>query len=171
MSSQPALPCIFSGLKFTANFEARNIRDDVRAVAFTIYEMITRDFHFREQDWELLNMSLIQDIEWVQHPDVTLDHPVSEYRAVLDAWLKARAEGKQVALYTDAPEYIDWPILEMPTGEYSTSTGDSVKYQTWAPVHRSSALARGEKTVEWRRPKQSTLKGDYHLLVTGELLD
>jgi hypothetical protein len=133
--------------------------------------MITRDFHFREEDWEKLDMSLIQNIEWVQHPDVTLDHPISEYRAVLDAWLKARAEGKQVTLYTDAPEYIDWPILEMPTGEYTTSTGSVQRFKTWSPVNRSTALAQGEKTVEWRRPKQSTLKGDYHLLVTGELLN
>lgn len=170
MSSPPA-PSAFSGLVFTANLEVRAIRDDVRAVAFTIYEMITRDFHFREEDWEKLDMSLIQDIEWVQHPDVTLDHPVSEYRAVLNVWLKARAEGKQVALYTDAPEHIDWPVLEMPTGEYTASTGAVKRLKTWAPVKRSSALALGEKTVEWRRPKQSTLKGDYHLLATGELLD
>ncbi|KAH6632108.1 kinase-like domain-containing protein [Chaetomium tenue] len=148
-----------------------DIRDDVRAVVFTIYEMITRDFHFREEDWEKLDVSLIQDIEWVQHPDITLDHPVAEYRALLNAWLKTRAEGKQVTVYTDAPEYIDWPILEIPTGEFTISTGADRTVETWTPMNLSKALAQGKKLVEWRRPKQNTLKGDYHLLATGKLLD
>ncbi|EAQ87783.1 hypothetical protein CHGG_04402 [Chaetomium globosum CBS 148.51] len=166
-----AKPSSSSSHLSTTNLEVRDIRDDVRAVVFTIYEMITRDFHFREEDWEKLDVSLIQDIEWVQHPDVTLDHPVAEYRSLLNAWLKTRAEGKKVTVYTDAPECIDWPILEMPIGEYTTSTGAVRQVQTWTPVDRSQALALGKKTVEWRRPKQSTLKGDYHLLATGELLD
>ncbi|KAH6856312.1 hypothetical protein B0I37DRAFT_443000 [Chaetomium sp. MPI-CAGE-AT-0009] len=93
-------------------------RDDVRAVVFAIYEIITRDFHFRE-------------------------------------------EGKQITVYTDAPEYIDRPSLEIPTQEWTSSTGTVMQSQTWAPVNRSKALALGEKTVEWRRPRQSTLKGDY----------
>ncbi|KAK4032282.1 hypothetical protein C8A01DRAFT_50889 [Parachaetomium inaequale] len=154
----------------TANIVDRDIRDDVRAVIFTIYEMITRDFHFREQDWRELDVSMIQDIEWVPHPDVTLDHPVAEYRAVLDAWVKTRQEGKKITIYTDAPEYIDWPVLEKPVIESTTDAGVVTKEQRY-PVDRREALARGEQIVEWQRPMQSTLKGDYHLLATGKLAE
>jgi hypothetical protein len=133
--------------------------------------MITRDFHFREQDWQELDVSKIQDIEWVPHPDVTLDHPVSEYRAVLNAWVKAREEGRKIAVYTDAPEYIDWPVLEEPTIERTTESGLVIKEQPWYPGDRQEALERGERIVEWQRPMQSTLKGDYHLLATGKLVE
>jgi hypothetical protein len=44
-------------------FSYWDIRDDVRAVIFTVYEMITHDFHFREQDWQNLDVSMVQDIE------------------------------------------------------------------------------------------------------------
>ena len=37
--------------------------------------MIARDFHFREDDWAKLNVSMVQDVEWVQHHNVTLTGP------------------------------------------------------------------------------------------------
>lgn len=150
---------------------ARKIRDDVRAVIFTLYEIITRDFHFREEDWSKLDVAMIKDIKWVQHPEVTLDHPVAEYRALLDAWVKTREEGQQITVYTDAPEYIDWPVLEKQVVERPLANGTVFKALGWDMVLRSSALARGEVFAEWQRPKQSALKGDYHLLATGKFLD
>ena len=114
--------------------------------------MITRDFHFREQDWRELDVSMVQDIEWVPHPDVTLDHPVAEYRAILDAWVKTREEGKKITIYTDAPEYIDWPVLEKPVFERTTDAGAVKEVQSWHPAIRRKALVRGEQVVEWHRP-------------------
>lgn len=136
--------------------------------------MVTRDFHFREDDWRKLDESAVQDTEWVPHPDVTLDHPVAEYRALLDTWLKARrgGPGPKVAVYTDAPEYIDWPMLEMPLVEEASLVGQPpTKVRMWDIVTRREARAKGLKFIEWQRPRQSTLKGDYHLLATGRLLD
>lgn len=156
--------------KVRAERRDRDIRDDVKAVIFTIYEMITRDFHFREGDWQELDPSMVQDIEWVPHPDATLDRPVTEYRALLNAWVKARGEGKKITIYTDAPEYIDWPLLEVPTVERTDRTGRVYNLRTWhLPRHESQA--RGENVIKWQRPKCSTLKGDYHLLASGTFLD
>ncbi len=99
-------------------------RDDVRGVVFTLYEMITRDFHFRDSEWEQPHESVVQDLEsWVQHPDVTLDRPVAEFRALLNAWVKDRKEGKKVAVYTDAPEHFDWPILKKSEQEVMGTRG------------------------------------------------
>lgn len=53
--------------------------------------------------------------EWGQHPDVRLDHPLAEYRAVLDAWGRARRErGGHITVVADASAYIDWPEIQEP---------------------------------------------------------
>jgi hypothetical protein len=149
----------------------RDVRDDVKAVIFTIYELITRDFHFRQEDWRKLDVSLVQDVEWVPHPDVTLDHSVSEYRALLNAWVQGREQGKQVNLYTDAPDYIDWPVLETPEREYRDLRGHLSREKCWPMESRRRARARGEITTEWARPSLHTLKDGHHLLASGKLLD
>jgi hypothetical protein len=97
----------------------------------------------------------------VQHPDVTLDHPVADYRALLDAWIKSREEGKKVTVYTEASEYIDWPVLEMPIIERQTAT-QPIKFRSWDFTFRRSARKSGLKFADWQRPPQSALKGDYH---------
>ncbi|KAL2126692.1 hypothetical protein VTI74DRAFT_389 [Chaetomium olivicolor] len=138
-------------------FRHRPGRDDVKSVAFTIYELITRDFRFRQKNWEKFGVSEVLDItDWVPHPDVMLDHPVSEFRGALNAWLKKREAGEKVTIYTDAPEYIDWPVLEKRRPEFD------------GYVHR--ARAEGREVVEWARPKWSSLKGDFYLLSTGKML-
>lgn len=149
----------------------RDVRDDVRAVIFTVYELITRDFHFRQEDWRKLDVSAVQDVEWVPHADITLDHPVSEYRRLLDAWVKGREQGKQVTMYTDASHYIDWPVLEKPGREYRDMQGCLRKEQRWPFESRWRAKARGEMTTDWTRPLQRKLMGDQHLLASGKLLD
>src|SRR5689334_12485268 len=100
-----------------------------------------------------------------------LDHPVAEYRSLLNAWVKKREEGKKIDIYTDAPEYIDWPMLEKLVTEEKTADGRVVKIEGWDFTLRRDALAREEKVTGWQRPMQSTLKGDYHLLANGKLLD
>lgn len=169
MQSQHLSPA--SSYQSITDLSARKIRDDVRAVIFTLYEVITRDFHFREEDWSTLDVAAIQDIEWAQHPEVRLDHPVAEYRALLNAWVKTREEGKQITVYTDASDYIDWPILEKQVIERPLGNGTVHKVSAWDMVLRSDALARGEVFAEWQRPMQSALKGEYHLLATGKQLN
>jgi hypothetical protein len=132
--------------------------------------MITRDFHYREGDWQDLDVSMVQHLEWVQHPDVTLDHPVTEYRKLLDAWVKKREEGEKITIYTDAPEYIDWPLLEMPVVQNTDEIGQLYSLSTWN-FPRYEARDRGEEVIEWQRPMSSTLKGEHHLLASGKLLD
>ncbi|KAK6225271.1 Serine/threonine-protein kinase Nek4 [Colletotrichum tabaci] len=73
-------------------------RDDVKGVIFTIYEIITLDKHFREVPYDQQDPTEIQALAaWHKHPDVRLDHHVSEYRSVLNHW-----------------EPIDWPPLGPP---------------------------------------------------------
>ncbi|UKZ83012.1 hypothetical protein TrVFT333_010813 [Trichoderma virens FT-333] len=88
--------------------------NDVKGVIFTMYEIITRDTHFRDVAHDQQNLADVQGLEeWAKHPDVNLDHPVSAYRSLLNDWVNKRRNGKQIALYTEAPEYISWP--EFPT--------------------------------------------------------
>jgi len=114
---------------------------------------------------------MVQDVEWVPHPDVTLDHPVAEYRALLNAWVKGREQGSQVNLYTDAPDYIDWPVLEKPEYEFKDSRGFVHKIKGWPMESLWCVKARGEITTEWTRPALRTLKDGHHLLASGKLLD
>lgn len=148
------------------------VRDDVMAVVFTLYELITHDLHFRENtSWDELSIALVQDIEWVPHPDVKLDHPVAEYRALLDAWVKERKEGKKVEVYTDAPEYLDWKELEQPLVEMDRWDEPPEMVPSWVFCRRTKARAEGREVLDWQRPVQSTLGSDCHLLATGKLLE
>lgn len=145
-------------------------REDVRAVLFTVYEIITRDFHFRHKShWEELDSAMVEDIEWKPHPDVKLDHPVSEFRGMLNAWLKKRKEGKQITFFKDAPEYIDWPELEKPLVE-THYVDQTVLQPSFILGYRRDAERKGWKVIKWQRPPQRNLPewGDYHLLENGE---
>jgi hypothetical protein len=35
----------------------------------------------------------------------------------LNEWVKKRREGRQISVYTEAPEYIDWPEFPVPPPE------------------------------------------------------
>ena len=90
-------------------------RDDVKDAIFTLYEIITRDMQFRNVSFDQQNPADVQGLdEWVQHSDVKLDHPVSEYHSILNEWVRTRREGRQIAMYTEAPECIDWPDFPKP---------------------------------------------------------
>ncbi|KAK4146026.1 uncharacterized protein C8A04DRAFT_26187 [Dichotomopilus funicola] len=146
-------------------------RDDVRAVAYTIYEIITRDLHYRDTTWEELSLNTILDMdEWTPHPDVVLDHPVAEYRAVLGAWLKARETGPQIAVYTDASEYIDWPKLEKLTVESDQGDGTTKQIRSWNTTLVRLARKEGRSIVKWQRPAANKLTSEDHLLANGELV-
>ena len=79
--------------------------------------MITRDETFRNVPHGQQDPTDVQGLdEWVQHPDVKLDNPVSKFRSVLNVWVKQR-QAKQNTGRTEATEYIDGPSGAQTTQE------------------------------------------------------
>jgi hypothetical protein len=128
-------------------------RDDVKGVIFTLYEMITHDEHFRDVPYANQNYKDVQELsEWVKHPEVLLDHPVSEYRDFLKKWLRRRDKGTKVAIYTEASKPVDWPAL------VETGDGDIVvshksrKPPAVGAVSRRDMTKGNGTTIDWARP-------------------
>jgi hypothetical protein len=89
-------------------------RNDVKLVIFTLYEIITRDLHFRHECYpeEQDPSDVLEREAWEKHSEVRLDCDVSDYRHVLDDWVKTREKvDKEITHYTQAPDFIDWPSL------------------------------------------------------------
>lgn len=149
-------------------------RDDVKGVVFTLYEIITRDMHFRDIPYNQQNPADVEGLEeWVQHPDVKLDHSVSEYRSVLDEWVKRRRKGKQVALWTEAPEYIDWPDFPTPTPKeqiFSDGCGNSTIVQGGVFDMRRDEREKGNAVLSWERPAQNKLGNGNRVFANGQLV-
>ncbi|KAL6898574.1 hypothetical protein GGI43DRAFT_80736 [Trichoderma evansii] len=143
-------------------------RNDVKGVIFTLYEIITRDTHFRDVRHSEQNLADVQGLEeWVQHPDVKLDHPVSEYRAVLNDWVDKRQTGKQISHYTEAPEYIDWPEFPEPPPE-DVVLGSTVEKWVLLDHQRRDEREKGNAILNWERPAQSKLRSGDCLLANGQ---
>ncbi|KAI1172426.1 hypothetical protein F4777DRAFT_512751 [Nemania sp. FL0916] len=146
-------------------------RNDVKGVIFTLYEIITRDTPFRDIPYVQQNPIDLERLEWVQHPDVKLDHPVAEYRSVLNEWVKRRDE-KQISIYTEAPEYIDWPDFPKPPARervFSDGCGNSTIVKGVPMVDmRRDVREQGLKVLNWQRPAQNKLGNGNHLLANGD---
>ncbi|KHN98384.1 uncharacterized protein MAM_03508 [Metarhizium album ARSEF 1941] len=88
-------------------------------------------------------------------------HPVSEFRRVLREWCDRRRARKQIAVYTEAPGFLDWPPLPDPSlSEVETHYADKtvkevMKVYDWK---RTELTKRGETILNWQRPPQR-LKG------------
>ncbi|GAB0135891.1 hypothetical protein EsDP_00004213 [Epichloe bromicola] len=151
---------------FDFNFSARigrpgysEPRNDVKGVIFTMYEVITRDKARRDKRHEDQDVSAVQELAWDKHPDVRLDHPVSEFRRVLDEWCERRREGPQITMNTQAPNFIDWPPLpDPPLTEITVDRGPeleplrkTVKRDYWK---RQELLRQGKTVLNWQRPAQ-----------------
>lgn len=152
-------------------------RDDVKGVVFTLYEIITRDMHFRDVPYSQQNPADVEGLEeWVRHPDVKLDHPVSEYRSVLDEWVKRRREGGklQVAVYTEAPEYIDWPDFPAPAPKdhiFPDGCGNSTVVRgVFMYNMRRSEREEGVAVLSWERPAQNKLGNGNRVFANGQLV-
>lgn len=151
-------------LLFDFNFSARigkgaysEHRNDVKGVLFTVYEIITRDAELRSVRHEHQDVSKLETSSWTKHPDVLLDHPVSEFRKVLDEWCKKRRSGRQVNIYTAAPNFLDWPPLpdpplsEVERGYPPNMVKEPVKLYDW---RRTELLEKGKPVLNWQRPPQ-----------------
>ncbi|KAG7405049.1 CBL-interacting serine/threonine-protein kinase 20 [Fusarium oxysporum f. sp. rapae] len=142
-------------------------------VIFTIYEIITRDETLRAVRHEEQNVLEIEQKDWVQHPDVQLDHPVSEFRKALREWSEKRRRGKQITAYKDAPNFIDWPDTPQPP------TSERVVYYDGKPTtelkvlwstERKRLLEQGKTVLNWQRLPQCKLKPGDRILETGEFI-
>ncbi|KAI1066897.1 hypothetical protein LB506_012001 [Fusarium annulatum] len=166
---------------FDFNFSVRvgepgysEARNDIKGVLFTIYEIITRDETPRAVRHEEQNVQEIEKKEWVLHPDVQLDHPVSEFREVLREWSDKRCKGKQLTTYKDAPNFIDWPDTpQPPLSEMVVYYGGKPTTELvllWS-TQRKNMLEQGKTVLNWQRPPQCKLKPGDRILETGEFIE
>jgi len=150
-------------------------RNDVKGVIFTLYEIITLDGHFRAIRHELQDPADVEGMgEWICHPGVKLSHPVSEYRSVLDQWVKTRREGEQMTYFKKAPEYIDWPAIpEPPKTAHTYNRGtEHERTVTWSRKYtfRREDRRDGNTVINWGRPAQNKLRDGDVVLATGKLV-
>ena len=118
-----------------------------RAVIFSIYE----------DDWAKLDVSKVQDIEGVQHHDVTLGRPIAEYRALLNAWVKVREEGRKVKCWPTKPrDEVRAGARKRRVGEASaeqseerltlaslgTAAGCCIRVTQWPKAENSTSVCR-----------------------------
>ncbi|EHK46941.1 hypothetical protein TRIATDRAFT_45984 [Trichoderma atroviride IMI 206040] len=149
-------------------------RNDVQGVIFTLYDIITGDTHFQDVRYSERNPADVQELEeWVQHPDVKLDHPVSEYRAVLNDWVYKRQAERQISHYKEESEYIEWPEFPQPPPEdwpCRDIKGNIVRIgqRVFLARQRRGERERGKAVVEWERPAQTKLKDRDRLLANGQ---
>uniref|UniRef100_A0A8H7NQ99 Protein kinase domain-containing protein n=1 Tax=Bionectria ochroleuca TaxID=29856 RepID=A0A8H7NQ99_BIOOC len=146
---------------FDFNFSARigrggydEARDDVKGVIFTMYEIITRNDRHRRVRHEEQDVSIIEGEEWVKHPDVLLDHPVSEFRAVLAAWSEKRRAGTQITKNTEATDPLEWPPLpEPPLTEriWEISGHEHRRMKKLYHWRRNELLEKGQAVLDWQR--------------------
>lgn len=151
-------------LLFDFNFSARigkgpysEHQNDVKGVMLTMYEIITRDKTLGPMRYKDRDTSIVEKSSWTKHPEVLLDHPVADFRTVLDDWREKRRSGKQITIYTDAPNYIDWPPFpDLPMAEEERGKPPDVvkvlvKRFEWK---RTQLWEQGKPALNWQRPPQ-----------------
>ncbi|CAG9988337.1 unnamed protein product [Clonostachys byssicola] len=146
---------------FDFNFSARigragycEARNDVKGVIFTMYEIITRNDRHRRVHHKEQDVSVIEAEEWVKHPDVLLDHPVSEFRAVLAAWSEKRRAGTQITKNTEATDPLEWPPLPDPPlteMKYQNSGHEYTRMIKICWWRRNELLEKGQAVLNWQR--------------------
>lgn len=159
-------------------------RDDVKLAAFTLYEIITRDTHLRDENQSHeLDAAMVLDtaeggaaLAWEKHEDVVLDAPVAEYRRHLDEWMATRLvagpvgeKGEEALVHWDqAPGAFEWPPLpEIPETLFC---GAMLRL---AAQLRQSMVRRGAQIPAWQRPPNCALplSEGKKLLATGEVVE
>ena len=152
-------------------------RDDVKGVMFALHDIITRTYIDQVYYLHLVDEKDIEPPEkWVKHPDVQLDHPVSEYYDTLMTWVRRRRSGPQVTHYTQATEHITYPacipILDFYTIEEKIPGCPYPRTHFLGRSHtRSDAALAGVNHVAWERPPTSKIDRSRRLLATGKYAD
>lgn len=145
-------------------------RDDVKGVAFTLYEIMTRDSQHL-----LTHNSKISDVldkEWIQHPEVILDRDILDYRDALRKWIEWRSQpANKIQHYTEAPEHIDWPVLFIPVLPQKDAYGNIVRMMPYFVAPRSGWGAMGVNIIEWKRPAHNKIPDGFYVLGNGKLVE
>ncbi|KAH8753861.1 hypothetical protein F5883DRAFT_574341 [Diaporthe sp. PMI_573] len=155
-------------------------RNDVKFAAFTLYEIITRDTHLRDENFpNELDIAMVLDTsDWEKHEDVVLDAAVEEYRRHLDEWIATRqadlgegAKEEQAQMPTcwnQAPSALDWPSPpELPEVLFI-----GVMLRVPAQLRRE-LVQHGTKFLSWPRPPSCALPlpEGKKLLATGKVVE
>lgn len=170
-SARIGAPALNMGIPFLQD------RDDVKGVIFTLYEMITRDDHFRSVPHRDQDTSSVLEMEnWGKHPDVRLDEPVAKYRAKLDSWVLRRKEQGSLKIFTDASDCFDWPALPEPSRGMSYANdgaGSEFEPQTYSSqaINRRKAKDRNLEVIEWQRPAEKMIKEGMLVYADGRIVD
>lgn len=150
-------------------------RDDVKGVLFAMHELITRDPYYTRPaaGLHVLDESTVRGREkWVKHPDVRLDHDVSDYYDALMAWVQKRREQRRPS----TKHYLKWPLApKTPTRnpvQDCDACEDDLRFPgpgSWwvSPKH----YRRHGLYLEWQRPPASKLVPGRRLLATGRYAD
>lgn len=150
-------------------------RNDIKGVVFTMYEVITLDESLRGVPHDEQDLAALQQRDWVQHPEVRLDHSVAAFQRVLQEWQQRRAAGPDLVHSSQAPEAVNWPPRpDMPKVVRSVANQDGspgfsameTPYET-----RQVVLARGGKFLGWERPPQTLINQGVRVLSTGAVVD
>lgn len=171
MSARIGAPTRNMGIRFSQD------RDDIKGVIFTLYEIITRDDHFRSVPHRDQDTSSVLKMEnWEKHPDVRLDEPVAKYRAELDTWVLRRKEQGSLKIFTDAADYVDWPALPEPSRRMdhaNDGAGSEFQPQTYSSrtINRRDAKDRNLEVIEWQRPAQRMIKEGMWVYADGRVVD
>ena len=80
-----------------------------------------------------------------------------------------------MAVYTDAPESIDWPLMvDPPPTEFEARNLDGTLSKHSMVVHdrrRTDERKKGHSVWNWERPPQKNPKDGVRLLATGQVID
>lgn len=149
-------------------------RNDVKGVIFTTYEIITRDNSLRSMPHEEQNLDDLS-LEWVKHPEVKLDHPVTSYQLILQEWRERRAGDLYAVHPSNVPEAIDWPSrpkLPQKTISLKDAHGQPFCFTVdkWYE-RRQDVRDAGEKVLNWERPPQRLLDNGTRVLSSGEVIN
>lgn len=136
-------------------------RDDGVGAIFTLYEIITRDYSYRADQWDYPDVKVVLEMEECPlHPDVRLDHDLAVFRNGLSSWLAERGRSSNTSVGTAEHQSNPWdPRLP----------GMSDGFQLWD--HMEDLERTGDYYVKWQRPAQCKLVQGVEYLANGQVLE
>ncbi|KFZ03591.1 hypothetical protein V502_10815, partial [Pseudogymnoascus sp. VKM F-4520 (FW-2644)] len=126
-------------------------RNDVKGVVFTLYEIVSRDDHFRCVEHREQDQNSVLNLEsWPV--EAQLDSHVREFRKLLDDWVQCRKEldaapVKDVEFTPDIPDVPPTsPVINYHDENGEPKWGDNFIHS------RRQALKSKENVILWERP-------------------
>jgi hypothetical protein len=139
---------------------AKDTRNDINRVIFTIYELFTYDEQYRIIHWEEQDVSQVENLAgWPAQrlPEDRVD--VTTCRDFLARWVADRRTKRTIHDHPEAKEPLDWPAIpEVEPCKYLAGfKADGQAYwDVEIPDHtRYLALQDGRHVVSWERPPQN----------------